>query len=551
MNIVRIQGEAEKRRGVYYEFDVDGPALGEGGMGRIYKGFCVDMRTGQRHIVAIKAVHESIHSPQLLERARREASIQIDNENLMKMYGFIENREQLLNGACVMRYYMPMELLVGVNLSDLLRGVVTDQNGLRIPFADELYGSFQNDKVTTIAQIVKSILAGIMALHNKGFIHRDVDPSNVMITLDRKIKLIDFGVCKQINTLATTDKHLTSSGTFIGKVNYAAPELVLGDVKSQNETTDIYAIGVLAYELYTGRLPFDGSDEQVLHSHLRKPMPLRDIKDPHLRKIIKKATEKSQAKRYASAAEMIVDLERLLSKTHTGGTVLVKQSDRRPKLIIGGVTGAVAAVLAAVLLCLDHKPGPIVLPSPTVSELYAQAIGKITPGQTDSLILQGWNEIYRLAKDSLHAPSIMLHYDHVISEKDTIGWREAYAMVEELAVRDTSTAVMFQCAMVNTYFPKISTPEKERYAFINECYPEAAIMWLEKIIEKDPKDHRAIFYVLINYIKLNNPDVYKEQMEQYYQDYIMLTKDLPEEEVDKYEELFNYVSGLMTSWGLR
>ena len=164
MNIVRIQGEAEKRKGIYYELDIDGPFLGEGGMGRVYKGFCVNMHTGQRSVVAIKAVHESIQSPQLLERARREAAIQIDNENLMKMFGFIENPEQLLSGAWVKRYYMPMEFLVGVNLDDLLKGITTDQNGLRIPFAEELYAYFQSDKVSAIAQIIKALLAGIMAM---------------------------------------------------------------------------------------------------------------------------------------------------------------------------------------------------------------------------------------------------------------------------------------------------------------------------------------------------------------------------------------------------
>ena len=68
-----------------------------------------------------------------------------------------------------------------------------------------------------------------------------------MLTIDGKIKLIDFGICKQIVSLESLDKALTATGVFMGKVNYAAPELVLGDVKSQNYTTDIYALGVLLY----------------------------------------------------------------------------------------------------------------------------------------------------------------------------------------------------------------------------------------------------------------------------------------------------------------
>lgn len=554
MNIVRIQGEAEKRKGIYYELDIDGPFLGEGGMGRVYKGFCVNMHTGQRSVVAIKAVHESIQSPQLLERARREASIQIDNENLMKMFGFIENPEQLLSGAWVKRYYMPMEFLVGVNLDDLLKGITTDQNGLRIPFAEELYAYFQSDKVSAIAQIIKALLAGIMAMHNRGFIHRDIDPSNVMITLDRKIKLIDFGICKQINTLATMDKHLTASGTFIGKVNYAAPELVLGDVKSQNETTDIYAIGVLLYQLYTGRLPFEGSDEHVLFCHLRKPMPVKDIRHPQLRRIIKKATEKSQAKRYASAAEMIVDLERLLSKTHKGGETIKPEPSGKGKLIarVAAAVAVAAAVVATVVFSLEPEPEPELPPPPppTVDELYAQALLKIAPGQPDSLVLQGRKEILSLAKDSLHTESIMSHYDYVVTSQDTLNWREAYTLVERLAARDSLPEAMFECAMVSTYFPKGETPEKARYSFVNELDPQASVAWLEAVLAKEPANHRALLYALANYVKINQPKIYKEKMVQHYASYTMLLEILPEEELKMYVPIFDSIQNIMWSWRL-
>lgn len=556
MNIVRIQGEAEKRNGIYYELDTDGPFLGEGGMGRVYKGFCVDMRTGQRSIVAIKAVHESIQSPQLLERARREASIQIDNENLIKMFGFIENPEQHVSGAWVKRYYMPMELLVGVNLDDLMRGVTSDQHGMRIPFADELYAFFQNDRVTAIAHIAKAILAGIMAMHNKGFIHRDIDPSNVMITMDRKIKLIDFGICKQINTLATTDKHLTSTGTFIGKVNYAAPELVLGDVKSQNQTTDIYAIGVLVYQLYTGKLPFDGSDDHVLYCHLRKPMPLKDIKHPGLRKIIKKATEKSQDKRYASAAEMIVDLERLLNRTSRGEKVEIEKK----KLPLAGIiAGAAAAAAVAAAVIFWPKGGSdesiqIPLPPPTLSELYAQASSKLTPGQPDSVVLQGRKEIYKLAKDSLHTESIMIHYAQILSSKDTLNWREAYSMVERLAVRDSLPKAMYECAMASTYLPKFDLPEKELYGFINNTDVHKANEWLAAVIRKDSTNYKALYYSLINYVSIGRStpldDAHKQIMKQYYATFVQLTDAMQTEDTQKYRKESAIIEKSMRAWGL-
>lgn len=323
MNIIRIIGETERRRGIYYEYDRDGIPLGEGGMGRIYQGFCVDSG-GFRTPVAIKAIHDNIaRDPQLIERAMREASIQIEHENLLRMYGFVQNVEyDSLRDTNVMRYYMVMERLIGVNLDQILNGVIYDRSGLMIPYAGELYRLYSTNRIEAIVQIMKNVMSGIMALHEKGFIHRDIDPSNVMVTIDNKIKLIDFGVCKHVDSLAVPEKSLTQAGSFIGKVNYAAPELALGDVAHQNRTTDIYALGVLLYQLAVGRLPFNGTNQEVLAAHVSRKMPVNDIPNRDLRRIVEKATQKKQEKRYASAAELIVDLERISRhvSSHGGGT---------------------------------------------------------------------------------------------------------------------------------------------------------------------------------------------------------------------------------------
>ena len=89
MNIIKLQGGLEKRNGIYYEYDVDAVPLGEGGMGRVFKGFRVVERTEERTPVAIKAIYENIPE-HVVERARREAEIQLDNDNLIRMYGFVE-----------------------------------------------------------------------------------------------------------------------------------------------------------------------------------------------------------------------------------------------------------------------------------------------------------------------------------------------------------------------------------------------------------------------------------------------------------------------------
>ena len=116
-----------------------------------------------------------------------------------------------------------------------------------------------------------------------------------------------------MSTLNTQDQLLTTAGMFMGKAAYAAPELVLGDVSHQNETTDIYAIGIMFFQLVTGNLPFEGATHEILEMQQHKKMPLQLIEDKALRKIIGKATEKEQSKRYQSAAEFRVAVEQLKS----------------------------------------------------------------------------------------------------------------------------------------------------------------------------------------------------------------------------------------------
>lgn len=357
MNVIRIIGEAERQQGVYYEYDRDSAPLGEGGMGRIYQGFRVDISGGYRTPVAIKAIHDNIsRDPQLIERAMREASIQIEHENLLRMYGFIQNVEyDSVHDVNVMRYYMVMERLVGVNLDQILNGVIYDRSGMMIPYAGELYQLYTTNRIEAIVQIMKCVMSGIMALHEKGFIHRDIDPSNVMVTIDNKIKLIDFGVCKHIDTMLAPEKSLTQAGSFIGKVNYAAPELALGDVAHQNRTTDIYALGVLMYQLAVGRLPFNGTNQEVLAAHVSKKMPINDIPNKDLRRIVDKATQKKQEKRYATAAELIVDLEHISRHITNHGGYHSPAPNPNPDpnilknaLLFGGA--AVAGLLIGVIL---------------------------------------------------------------------------------------------------------------------------------------------------------------------------------------------------------
>ncbi len=359
MNIVRIQGEAERYQGVYYEFDRDSSPLGEGGMGRIYHGFRVDER-GFRTTVAIKEIHQNIaHDPQLIERAMRESAIQINHDNLLRMYGFVTNIEfDPIHNANLPHYYMIMERLIGVDLSEILTGHLNDNSGMQIPLAASIHSAYTNpeEKDQSIMYVIRSVLFGLMALHNNGYIHRDIDPSNIMVTIDNKIKLIDFGVCKHVSYMAAPEKKLTSAGSFIGKVSYAAPELARGDVEHQDVTTDIYALGILIYKLCVGKLPFDGPDHEVLNAHITKKVPVENIANKDIRRIVEKATQKIQSKRYSSAAEMIADIEKITYKktTTAGGNTRIetsRQSEWSAKAVaICWSLGAIASFVLGIIL---------------------------------------------------------------------------------------------------------------------------------------------------------------------------------------------------------
>ena len=130
-----------------------------------------------------------------------------------------------------------------------------------------------------------------------------------MVTSDGCIKLIDFGIAKNLKTLGSNDKLMTTAGKFIGKAEYASPELVLGDVRNQNYTTDIYALGILFYRLLVGRLPFEGSQYEILQKQLKHKIPVGYIINKSLAKVVKKATEKLQSRRYGSIAEFRVAIE--------------------------------------------------------------------------------------------------------------------------------------------------------------------------------------------------------------------------------------------------
>lgn len=495
MNIIRLQGDAEKRSGIYYEYDVDATPLGEGGMGRVFKGYRVVERTGERMPVAIKAIYDNIPE-RVVERARREANIQLDNDNLIRMYGFVETISHYEGGTkSKVHYHVIMELLVGVTLEDIMNGVTSDQNGMQIPFAAELYSQYTQNRNAAVVRIMKSILSGLMALHDKGYIHRDIDPSNVMVTIDGKIKLIDFGICKQIVSLESLDKALTATGVFMGKVNYAAPELVLGDVKSQSYTTDIYALGILLYQLCAGHLPFSGTDQDILSANLRSSLPMKDIRGNDFKRIIRKATEKVQSKRYASVAELRVDLERV--------SINKKELDTRKIVIYVGTAAIALTLLTCGILLFNNESdnkSEIIVKQPTCEELFNEAVTMLTKTDSVHLQLKGKEQLRLLAEDSLYLPAKMKYYVMLLNSRNPEEVQKGFVELEQIAVNDTSNNIaLFECGLTLSKGNRYFNVPTMRQSFLNRDMDLVkANQWLYKSMNADTTDYKSVYWAFNN-----------------------------------------------------
>ena len=306
---MKIQGEYEKQNHFYYEFD-RANRIGEGGMGVVYRGRMVDETTGAYREVAIKEVQPSGDpdtAREIVERAYREASVQLRNDNLVEMMGFVEVEDNRL-GFVKKRLYVVSEFLCGVTLDHVLEGEYNDYAGEEIHYAKDLAQRYQANREEIAHYIIKNVLSAIAALHDAGFLHRDIDPSNIMVTTDGKIKLIDFGIVTQLEDLKGQGD-ASGEGSFVGKVEYAAPELIQGRVSIQDFTTDIYSVGVLFYRLLTGHLPFEGSRYEIMRAQQEKKPDLGKIHSAKYRAIVDKAMSKQQAKRYASASAMRAALD--------------------------------------------------------------------------------------------------------------------------------------------------------------------------------------------------------------------------------------------------
>ena len=526
MALIKLQGPEEQLIGVFYEYDNESTPLGEGAMGRVYKGYCVNEKSKSKTPVAIKAIFDNIPD-RVIERARREAAVRIDSPYLLHMLGFVEMPfTSTVNGQTIriIRYFVVMELLSGVTLYDLVQGSCSDKIGNSIPAVKKLHDAYITDKYSAIQRIMAKVLRGVMALHKANFIHRDIDPSNIMITSEGHIKLIDFGICKPINSLGTLDQNLTSTGVFMGKVNYAAPELVIGDVAHQGPTTDIYALGILLFQLCTGHLPFTGDDNDVLLAHMRKPLPLNEVEKRPFRKIVKKATEKSQGQRYNSAEQMLEALESIDFRVTPVNT----------KLVYGSIAiAALVAVIIAIVMFLPNKSSEPVITVKDSTETITPSEDVVTDEIDDS-----FKDVQRR-----------------LWSNDNEEVYEAFKELAKMANDSRNKDAMFEYGLTfSAGNETFDIPTKRQRILSIDVDIERANLWLRRTFEKDPNSYRAIYWLLNNMIakkKKDESSVITEEISDLLYKFEKLTAGHDDEIVRKYKSAIDEQRPQLSRWNIQ
>ena len=258
--------------------------LGHGGMGIVYKA----RQTNLNRIVALKMILTGEHADQR-ERGRlrkeAEATATLDHPNIVKIFDIGEHEGMP---------YLEMEYVSGGNLTRMLRSMP--------------------QPIRWAARLTETVARAIHVAHERGIVHRDLNPSNILMTTDGVPKITDFGLAKFLRS----DAGYSQNGVLLGTPSYMAPEQV-SDGKKVGAATDVYAIGVMLYEMLTGAPPFRGLTPmetlcQVMEGEVVPPSRLRHGLPLDIETICLKCLSRNPAQRYRDAKELADDLRRFQNR---------------------------------------------------------------------------------------------------------------------------------------------------------------------------------------------------------------------------------------------
>lgn len=316
--------------------------IGSGGMADVY--LADDQHLGRP--VALKVMHDRFASdPQFVQRFEREAQAAagLQHKNVVNVFD---------RGQVDKTYYIAMEYLPGRSLKDVIVAMGALDPKLAI-------------------HITLQILAAAKFAHQKGIVHRDIKPQNVMIDDEWNVKVTDFGIAHN-----PVDADLTQTGQMVGTAQYISPEQAQG--KTVSNASDLYSVGVVLFEMLTGKVPFDGeASVAIALQHINEPTPkpssVNPAVPPVLDAVVLKAMAKSPVERYANADEFTLALERARDnlgaapgKTEVRGAVapaaaVAKKDNKKRNWIIAGCIAA--AILAAILIWFFFVGNKVVVPN--------------------------------------------------------------------------------------------------------------------------------------------------------------------------------------------
>src|SRR5262252_582286 len=263
--------------------------IGEGGMGAVYEGENVRIRRR----VAIKVLHAGIASnTEMVQRFEREAQVAgtVGNDHILEILD--------LGALPAGERYMVMEFLDGETLTD------------RIKARTRL-------SPREATRLLRQVLKGLAAAHGEGIVHRDLKPDNIFILREKAgikdfVKIIDFGISKFTEPGGASSR-MTRTGALMGTPHYMAPEQATGSTDIDRRT-DIYAVGIIMYEMLTGRVPFQAEtfNQLLFEIALAKIIPARQVVpdlDPAIDSIVMKASARDPAHRFQTCDEFVAALD--------------------------------------------------------------------------------------------------------------------------------------------------------------------------------------------------------------------------------------------------
>ncbi|MBS9338420.1 Stk1 family PASTA domain-containing Ser/Thr kinase [Fructobacillus sp. M2-14] len=277
--------------------------IGGGGMATVYQAF----DTYLKRDVTLKMIRFDIKDqPEALDRFQKEAkaATTLSNNHIVQLYDAGEE-----NGTP----YLVMEYVDGTDLKTYIK------EHFPIPYQE-------------VVDIMEQVLDAVSAAHKAGIIHRDLKPQNILINQDGQVKITDFGIALAQNKFGTA----MGNEPVIGSIHYLAPEVTRGQVAS--EKSDIYALGVILYQLLTAQVPYQGdSADRVAYQHAEVPMPYVKDFDPDvpqpLENVILRATAKDATDRYFSTEAMADDLKTSLSKRRASEGRFAPETSDETKLV--------------------------------------------------------------------------------------------------------------------------------------------------------------------------------------------------------------------------